>query len=352
MRKILGLAVAVTASVMLAACSSASAPAGGGGKGCSSGLVVDPTNTAALEAAAKCEGSVFLYGTPNENALKADAAAFTQEYGIKANYLRLNAAPMTTRIDQEVKAGKTSADVVLTADEAAAKKWSADGTLTKLASPAALIYTDSSATVQQLGQGLYYNSKAVTGAAVPKTFADLLKPQFKGKIMMGSPRVSPSYAELYLGILKDPKYGMSWFQKMAAQQPRIVDTDPQVPQAVTSGEADLGLVGLPQNAASAKKADPNTPLAFTYLDVITVSRSDVGVLAKAPHPNAALLFANWLMSSEGQAVHNGDNRSASPLGDMPGTLTMPAKDTLSPLTSVDVSAQYNDIIAMFDKLYK
>lgn len=307
---------------------------------------------AALVNAAKCEGSVLIYGSPNEAALKADVAAFTKKYGIKASYLRLNAGPLTTRVDQEAKGGKVQADVVITADEASIKKWSSDGTLAKLDTPRKLRFTDASGTIQQLGQGLYYNADKVAKADVPKTWGDLLDPRWKDQIVMGSPRVSPSYAELYLGILKDPKYGEGWFEKMAGQEPRIVDTDPQVPQSVNSGEAQLGMIGLPQNVASMKATDPNSALAFTYLDVITVSRSDVGVLAKAPHAAAGRLFARWLMSKQGQTVHNGDHRSASPLGPTDGALPMPAASKLSPLTSIDVSGQYQQIIDMFDRLFK
>jgi iron(III) transport system substrate-binding protein len=305
-----------------------------------------------LVAAAKCEGSVLIYASPNEAALKADVAAFTQKYGVKASYLRLNAGPLTTRVNQEVQGGKVQADVVITADEASAKKWSSDGTLIKLQVPAPLRFTDAAGTIQQLGQGLYYNSAHVSTAEVPKSWGDLVQPRWKGKIIMGSPRISPSYATLYLGILQDPKYGEGWFEKMAAQNPRIVDTDPQVPQGVNSGEADLGMVGLPQNVAAMKATDPSSKLAFTYMDVITVSRSDAGVLAKAPHPNAAKLFVQWLMSKDGQTVHNGDNRSASPLGPTDGALPMPPADKLSKLTSIDVTARYDEIINMFDRLFK
>jgi iron(III) transport system substrate-binding protein len=338
----------LASAAAVAACGSG----GSGSKGKCETPAAGSASGQALVTAAKCEGSVLVYGSPNDAALKADVTAFTKKYGIKANYLRLNAGPLTTRVEQEVKGGKVEADVVITADEASMKTWSTDGTLSKLPTPSRLRFTDASGTIQQLGQGLYYNSKKVSQADVPKTWGDLLNPRWKGQLVMGSPRVSPSYAELYLGILKDPKYGQAWFQKLAAQKPRIVDTDPQVSQSVNTGETELGMVGLPQNVTSIKATDPSAALAFTTLDVITVSRSDVGVLAKAPHPNAGRLFAEWLMTKEGQTVHNGDQRSASPLGPTDGALAMPPANQLSPLTSVDVSSQINDLIDMFDRLYK
>jgi hypothetical protein len=51
-------------------------------------------------------------------------------------------------------------------------------------------------------------------------------------------------------------------------------------------------------------------------------------------------------------VHNGDNRSASPLGPTDGALPMPPADKLSKLTSIDVTARYDEIINMFDRLFK
>lgn len=312
-----------------------------------------PTD-AKLIAAAKAEGKVTFYGTSSVAALKSDADSFQKAYGIPASFTQITSGPLTARVDQEIRGGRISADVVITADRYSFYRWIADGQIANL--PADIKFpdrTDHIAQVQAVYQGVFFNKSMVTAADVPKTWNDLLNPKFTGKIVVGSPRISPAYSELYYTLWKDPKYGEAFFQKLAAQKPRVVQNNALVAQLVNSGEAVVGFTALPYDAINIQVANPQAPIDYAYLDVITLAPTFIGINAKAQNPNAARLLVAYLLSPAGQVAHNGGGRASSKLGSLPGTLAAPdRKRVRTEITPEKVSPEYPALIALFDRLFR
>jgi len=312
-----------------------------------------PTD-AKLIAAAKAEGKLSFYGTSSVVALRSDAESFEKAYGIPVSFTQITSGPLTSRVDQEIRAGKISADVLITADRYALYRWIADSQIAPL--PADIKFPDRTehiAQVQAVYQGVFFNKSLVTGADVPKSWNDLLNPKFTGKIVIGSPRISPAYSELYYALWKDPKYGEAFLQKLAAQRPRMVQSPPLVAQLVTSGEALVGFTALPYEAVNVLSRTPGAPIDYAYLDIITLAPSFIAINAKAQNPNAARLFAAYMLSPAGQVAHNGGGRASSLLGNLPGTLAAPdRKRVRTEITAEKVSPEYAALIALFDKLYR
>lgn len=305
-----------------------------------------------LISAAKSEGSVVVYGTSSVTALKSDADGFQQAYGFPVTFMQLTSSPLTARVDQEAKAGRINADIVETADIASLDRWAGTDLMTKLPDVKYPEKTDFHAPIQVVYQGLIYNTSQVAKKDVPQAWSDVLNSRFAGKIVLGSPRVSPAFSELYYAILHDSKYGQPFFDKLAGQKPRVVQTNVLVAQSCASGEASLGFSGLPFDAVNIKQNSPGAPVDYTYLDIVTEAPTYLSVTAKAQHPNAAKLYAEWMMSPAGQVAHNGEGRASSALGNLPGTLLAPDPKRVKPVTAADVSKEYQELIAMFDRLYK
>lgn len=327
--------------------------AGAGSALAADAKLAQPTD-AKLIAAAKAEGKLSFYGSSSVAALKSDAEAFQAAYGIQTTYQQIVSGPLTARVDQEIRSGRILADVIITADRYAFYRWIADGQIAQL--PADIKFpdrTDHIAQVQAVYQGLFFNKNLVQGADIPKTWNDLLNPKFQGKIALGSPRISPAYSELYYALWKDPKYGEAFLQKLAAQKPRMVQSPPLVAQLVNSGEALVGFTALPYEAVNILTPNPTAPIDYTYLDIITLAPSFIGINAKAQNPNAARLFAAYMLSPAGQVAHNGGGRASSLLGNLPGTLAAPdRKRVRTEITAEKVSPEYQALIALFDKLYR
>ncbi len=311
-----------------------------------------PAPDAKLIADAKAEGSVVLYGSPRIEALQADAAEFEKRYGIKVMPTTMTGAVLTTRVDAEVGGGNVAVDVIFSPDEVALAKWIAAGELAKLPDHGLPKPSEYYAPIQVIGQGVVYNTNLVAAADVPKTWADVLAPRWKGQIILGSPRISTAYSQTYVALLRDAKYGTSFYEKLAAQEPRVLATVAPMVQSVASGEAALAFIGFPQDVANLKLTAPTAPVDFAYLDATTNALTHVAVMAKGKHPNAARLFAQWIMSAEGQAVHNGSGRASSALGQLGGTLPPPPAAAVRKITSSDAATETPNVIALFDRLYK
>lgn len=305
----------------------------------------------ALIAAAKKEGALTLYGTSSAVALKSDAEAFQKTYAIPVTYVQLTAAPLVARIEQEIKAGRITADVVLTADRVAMERWIADKQLGKLPNVKFPSQTDYLAPVQGGCHTIVFNTALVRER--PKAWREVLDKRFEGKIVLGDPRISPIYSTLYYALLKDPNYGEKFFIQLAAQRPRMVKTPSLLTQLVAAGEAAIGFVGTTYEVVAIKQTNASAPVDYAHLDIVTLTATLMGVNAKAQHPNAAQLFAEWMMSAAGQIAHNGEFRTASFFGDLPGVLKCPAPGTRGArfVDLREMAAAYPGIIAMFDKLY-
>jgi iron(III) transport system substrate-binding protein len=313
----------------------------------------NPLTDAKLIAAARAEGALVFYGSSSAAALRSDAEGFQKAFGIPVQMTQLTSGPLTARLDQEIRAGRMQPDVIIAADRHALYRWVADNQMAKLPDVKFPDRTDYLAQVQAVYQGVFFNPTMVPAADVPKTWMDLLDPRFAGKIVIGSPRIAPGFSEIYYALWKDPKYGPAFFEKLAAQKPRIVQTPALVAQLVAAGEAALGFCALPYEAVNIQHASPGAHIDYRYLDIVTMAPSFLAVNAKAEHPNAAKLFAAWMMSPAGQQAHNGNGRATSVLPNVPGTLAAPAgKNVRQDVTAEKVSNEYQALIAFFDRLFR
>ncbi len=322
-------------------------------QGAAKSTTLDFPKDAKLIAAAKAEGTVTVYAGPSVAAMRSDAEAFQKTYGVTMTFTQMTGAPMTARVDQEIKAGRIVADVLITSDRPSIYRWIADNQMAKLPDMKFPQQTEFMAPIQSIYQSVLINTSIVSKQDMPRTWNDLINPKYAGKIVIGSPRVGTAYSLLYLALLRDPKYGEAFFEKLAAQRARLVQNNPMVAQLTASGEAAFGFNGIPYDATNVVKANPGAPITYAYLDIVTAAYTYMTVNGRAQHPNAARLFAAWMMSPAGQVAHNGDNRASSLLGNLPGTLSAPDPKTVRQDITIEKSSmEYSSIIASFDRIFK
>lgn len=316
--------------------------------------VTDRPTDPELIATAQAEGALTVYGTSSVAALQSDADKFREAYGIEVSFVQLTSGPITARINQEIKAGGINADIVMSGDRPTMVRWSTDGALAKLPEFEFPDRDDYLANIQVSFHGLAYNTDAAAQLGViPANWGDALNPAYDGKIVLGSPRISPAYSQLYYALLKNPKYGEAFFKSLAALHPRIIDTPALLTQMVASGEASIGFPVSRYYTAQLKEQNAGAPIEQIYLDIATMAPTYLGLSATAQHPNAAKLFALWMMSREGQTSHNGSGRASSVLQGLPGTIEGPTQEQLDRSATVEaVTTEYDELIAMFDRLYQ
>ncbi len=262
-------------------------------------------------AAALKEGQVTIYVSSAAPVVDAAIAGFNAAVpGIEVNALRLATAPLTTRYAQEVSAGVNEPDVIdLSATELFETNpdWFAELSATDipvLADWPASAVKPRYVNAQQGIELIAYNTDLVTGDNIPKTWEDILDPQFKGKGLLIDPRSSNTYLS-WLDQM-DTAYGPEYIEKLRDQDFTLVEGGTQGVQQVAAGGA---MLVIPPAYAHAKPfMDKDAPIAVSMphesSDIAPIGpQHSWGIPAKAPHPNAAKVFLAWFLSEESQKIN-------------------------------------------------
>jgi iron(III) transport system substrate-binding protein len=277
--------------------------------------------TPQLVEAAKKEGTVVYYTAVDVKVAEKVAAAFKAKYpGIEVQVERTGAERLFQRIGQELESGINNADVVNTSDAAHAIYWKRKGWLATVlpedvAKSFDKAYYDAQdgtwavwrATLSPIG----YNTKLVKPEEAPKSFADLLDPKWKSKIVKAHPGYSGTVMTATHQIARD--IGWDYLDKLAKQDVMQVQSATDPSKKITAGERSVSADGTEYNLILAKQA--GAPIEIVYPSEGTpFVPGPSAVLAKAPHPNAARLFHIWSFSLEGQQLMHdvGGLRSVHP----------------------------------------
>lgn len=152
-----------------------------------------------------------------------------------------------------------------------------------------------------LTETLWYNTKALRLEEV-KSYDDLLKSKLKGRIEILDPRTPGSGQSTWSFLWKIK--GEQYLKKLVHQDLIIGRNQRQLAEGVVDGKAALS-IGLSYYSFSPflKAGLPVKPFPIPEEGIYASSGSgNVVALQNAPHPNAAKVFVNWLLSREGQEV--------------------------------------------------
>jgi iron(III) transport system substrate-binding protein len=266
-----------------------------------------PVTPALVEAAVR-EGHVAWYTAIDLAVAERLATAFETKYpGIVVDLQRSGAERNFARIGQEHAAGLHIADVIDSSDAAHFIVWKRQGWLAPYVPedvarhlPAGLRDPDGMfATWRVTLSVMGYNTKLVKPDEAPKSFADLLDPKWAGKIVKAHPGYSGTILTATFEMVR--ALGWPYFERLAKQRVLQVQSAVDPPKKLAAGErpimADGSEASLLFQQAAGQPVAPIYPTEGTPL----VS-SPSGVLADAPHPNAARLFDSFLFSREGQQL--------------------------------------------------
>ncbi|HTF91640.1 MAG TPA: ABC transporter substrate-binding protein [Verrucomicrobiae bacterium] len=262
-----------------------------------------------LREKAEAEGKLMFYATFNATDSKSLIDGFKQLYPkIEGTYYRSSDSAMMERIATENRTGQNLWDVVVTSSfyghnlkkrgllaayDSSERKFYRDG----YKDPQAF-WTSSYTNYAALG----YNTRGVSKASVPRSFDDLLKPEWKGQIGMESRPYE--WFGTTLKAMGEEK-GLAYMRELAKQtQLRAGRT--LLAQLVAAGEFKGALTGYSQTFEVLKPT--GAPVDWVYLNPVFANIHPSGVAAKAPHPNAARLFVDFVLSKRGQELVRAMNR--------------------------------------------
>lgn len=276
--------------------------------------------TPELVAAATKEGKVVYYTAVDVKVAEQIAKVFEAKYpGIKVQVERSGAERVFQRIGQEYTSKIYNVDVVNSSDAAHFVYWKREGWLAPVvpddvAKHFAPAYKDADgmhAAWRITLSPIAYNTKLVTAAEAPKSYADLLDPKWSGKIVKAHPGYSGTILTQTFQVSRD--IGWTYFEKLALQKVMQVQSATDPPNKVVSGERPIMSDGTEYNVLLLKQT--GAPIEVVYpTEGTPLVVGPSGVMKHAPNPNAARLFHIWSFTAEAQQtmVDVGALRSAHP----------------------------------------
>ena len=174
---------------------------------------------------------------------------------------------------------------------------------------AELVHDDAYFEVSAVVFGYGWNTDKVPDGLT--SMEDVLDPKFEGKVGVVEPSLE-ALVDFYKYL--EETYGAEFVTALAAQRPRIYPGAGPLREALAAGEIEVSTYSSPMTDMVATGA----PVEWEIPESAWGARFYGGIVDSAPNPNAAQLFADFLVSETGQ-VANVFNESVAVLPDIPGT---------------------------------
>jgi iron(III) transport system substrate-binding protein len=305
-----------------------------------------PDRDQRLIEGAKKERELMLYSTMTVNDGKAMGAAFEKKYGIRLNHWRGSAEGIVNRGVSEARAKRNDVDVF----ETSAHRMEAlyrEKVLEDFETPS---LRDIVPQAFPRGHRQYvadrfvfvvmaWNTSQVKREEVPETYADLLQPRWMGRITVEGTDVLWFAA---VAMAMGEEKGIAYFKRLLAMKPQVRNSHILVAQLVASGEVPFFLTAYNNNIETLKLK--GAPVDWKPLQPAFGQASAIGVAKFAPHPYAALLFTEFVLSKEGQEVYKSLNRvPTSALVDSP--LNKFKYDIVRPTLALDEGDKWDKLFS-------
>jgi len=292
----------------------------------------------------QASGKLVYYSLQPSSATDILLAEFAKvQPDVEVEVVHFQGPDILDRIGAEAQAGINAFDVVDMAGRSPLTPFSAQGLLAEY-EPQALSNFDTKTAASIAdpdkwvfaanSHGLCYNSDVIDPA--PTSYQDLLDPRFKGEIVYGAPLGTGFGQTLTVetkGFWGEETWTQFW-EGLGQQDVLIVDTPATSMDTLTRGERG---VALWCNASALRSAQQKgAPIEWVTVEPNIANEVAVAMAAKAPNPDAAKAFIEFILSPAGQGVV-GEAFGLLPVlpGSPPPAVTSDAMDIAVVLTPSD-----------------
>jgi iron(III) transport system substrate-binding protein len=268
------------------------------------GKFAGPDRTSRLIAGAKKEGALTLYSSAPVDVMSAVTAVFTRKYGVKVDLWRGGSEQILQRVMTESRGGRFAADVMETAGpdiEAASR----EKLLQEVTLPvAAELMPEAVASgrpwiVSRLSVfTVAYNINLVRRADVPKSFDELLEAKWKGKL--GIEADDNNWLMTAAGVMGEERTLKLFRDVVAKNGISVRKGHSLMANLVVSGEVPMALTAYIDEVDKLKKQ--GAPIDSVFVPPAIAMPTAAAAFRRAPHPHAAVLFMDFLLSEEGQKI--------------------------------------------------
>jgi iron(III) transport system substrate-binding protein len=276
-----------------------------------------------LVAAARQEGKVMVFGPPDPHVRQQLPAAFKARFGVTVEYLGGRSNEAAVKLRSERAAGVYTADILFGGSDTMATVYYAEKMLAPLKPelflPEAidptkwrggkLWFTDPEENYvlrlfNTVGPAFHINTRLVNFEELTSA-RDLLNPKWRGKISAHDPTVGGSgigqATRFYL------QFGEAFVKQLYIDQKIAIARDRrQLTDWLVHGAYPISLDAEDDQLERFRKEGLPVKPIYRLTDMPATLSAGVGQVAlvdRAPHPNAAKLFANWMASKEGLEIY-------------------------------------------------
>lgn len=288
---------------------------------------------------AKQEGTLTIYTSLAPSEAKPMADAFEKKYGIKVELWRALSERVVQRTVSEAKAGRHTVDVIAT-NGPEMESLAREKVLTTYHTPHAVDLPPAGIPKHRLWLPdrlqffvVGFNTNLVKKEDLPTTLAGFTDPKWKGKL-----GIEAGDAEWMATLVRKwgEKEGMAFFRKLSEMRPEVRKGHVLLAQLIAAGEIPVGLTTYSANAETLKRK--GAPIDWVPIEAIARPQG-LGIARNAPHPAAALLYADFVLSAEeGQRLYES-------MGRPPVNIKVKSKLT-------DFSFTFMDPVAVLDEADK
>lgn len=255
-----------------------------------------------LVEGARKEGSLVWYTSTSIEDIKRLFDVFNKRYPfMKTEFYNAGSASLYNRIINESRVGKVFFDLIAIRG-VETHRLIKEGFFQPYVSPESAAYPAGFKDARGYWVDYFdsynvigYNTKLVAREQIPKSWEDLLNPLWKGRIALDDEMVS-WYAAM--AVAWGRERAQRFMRNLAKQDIQLRSGQTLIAQLMAAGEFPIGMV-LAHRIEKMK--EQGAPIEWvTTLDPVTTSLHPIGIAAKAPHPNAAKLFIDFVLSREGQ----------------------------------------------------
>ena len=279
------------------------------------GPALTQESTATLHKAAQAEKTLsWCNGSLPDASAEKVINAFGKRYpGISVKSLRASSQVAYQRLMQDLENNMHNCDVFGSGDGSHFAELARRGDLMQYTVASA---SSINAQFRDLYEpGLYYpattflmimayNKNDVQAADAPKNWSDLIDPKWKGKVAIAHPAYSGNIGNW--AVYMESLYGPEFFQKLAKNDPLVGRSSGDPAAQLASGERKIGITPMAEILRAINKG---APIEIVYpSDGSLVIVTHMAVLKKAPHPNAAKLFMEFVMGPEFGAIMTSEGR--------------------------------------------
>jgi iron(III) transport system substrate-binding protein len=256
-----------------------------------------------IEGAKKEGGKAVIYGSLESGTTDTIIKAYKKKTGLDVDYWRASATKVMDRALSEYRAGKPLFDIILTNDNPMQIMFK-EGIFAKYESPTFKDFNKDSID-PNLGPryrnviiGVVYNKSIIKPADAPKSLEDLVKPQYRGKLVMPDPTQHTTTTQWVASLYKvmDSKEKADKFiRDLAATKPILVESLLPAAKRVTTGETPIAITYVKYAYVYGKEG---APLDYVRLGKMMGDGHYLTLSNKAPHPNAGKAFIDYFLGDE------------------------------------------------------